>query len=155
MSVGYAFNAVDLSASLGIQSSSLTPNVKNVTGSFDRNFLSFTLKRNFLLPSRSSFFCVGAGAGIYASGKLDLGLAPVGDGDWEIRYHDGLGLHLLMSLEVLAGRCAISAGLKFTRVSYTAKSFQYNGVPYPTSSLEHDFQTIVGDGVDLFAAVKF
>ena len=159
ISLGYGLtDSVDVEVLWGYQRSTLSPDVSNASGSFERYLTLATLKYKIPLVKREGAwldFKIGGGIGQYPSGKFKTDFGSVGAGRTEVRYKAGQGFHLTADFERYLKRCALSAGVRYSVVSYKAKTAEFNGAVQPVSSLNAEFEKFKGDGVDFVLAFKF
>ena len=135
--LGYGLSPVwDLGLGLGIQQSSLMPEVENASGDFTR----FTITANFkyhILVSSSGMINLGGGIGYYVAGDLDLDLSAVAGGEHDIFTYDSApGFHVLTEYEgFFNAHFSWLMGLKYTQVGFDLQAVQSNGTTIPLEVL--------------------
>jgi len=159
ISLGYGLTeSTDFEVLWGYQRSTLSPDVTNASGSFDRYLTLATVKYKIPLVKKEDSwldFKIGGGVGQYPSGKFKTDFGSVGAGRSEVRYKAGQGFHLTADFERYLRRWSLSAGVRYSVVSYQAKSFEFNGSAQPVSNLKPEFEKFKGDGIDFVLALKF
>lgn len=159
INLGYGLSdSVDVEVLYGYQKSTLSPAVTNASGSFERTLTLATVKYKIpLIKKEDSWldFKIGGGVGQYPSGKFKTDFGSVGAGRTEVRYKTGQGFHLTADFERYLRRWSVSAGVRYSVVSYKAKTAEFNGSVLPVSSLKPEFEKFKGDGIDFVLALKF
>jgi len=130
IAAGYGLSRnIDIDLTFGYAETLMTPAVENADGSFDRTFLLVTLK--YRIPVSNRFHIkLGAGAGYYIPGELDLDLSQGGGPHDIIRYENAAGAHAVAEFEFFFNQnLAINAGLKYYSVTYKESSGARDGIP--------------------------
>jgi len=143
---------LDIDFTLGFERSQLSPPVDNATGSFSRSFFLATLL--YRIPVGERFdIKVGAGAGFYKPGELDIDAAGVTNGFHDvIKYKNASGAHALVDFEIfLAQDISVTFGLKYYAVTYKESSATRNGAPGFVSGGK--VENLDGSGFDLSASM--
>ena len=159
-SIGYCITPrFDLSLGFGIQNSSLEPEVKNAEGSFLRTSYFTTIK--YIIPvSSAGYLKIGAGAGYYSAGDLDVDLSEVAGGAHNVYKYDGApGFHITADYEgVFTEKFTWIIGLKYYNVTFDLKSAKSNDVSIPLSIIPADIISDIGEldgsGVDFIIALN-
>jgi len=155
LTAGYGLSEhLEFDVSLGGQSSTEQPAVKNADASFSRGFLRATLK--YIVPVRDRIrFKFGGGVGNYGGGELDVDTTQIAGGSRNIvKYDDATGVHLVSELEALIRNdFTFVAGLRLYSVKYKASSYERNGVAQPVSTLRDDVRNLDGGGADVFIGI--
>lgn len=155
LSLGYCVSsAFNIDAEIGAQTATLSLDVSNASGNFSRTVLLGTLRYKIPVSSKSSVN-LGAGAGYYMGGKLDLDLSKVTGDHAIIKYKSTPGIHVLVEFERTIqkwsrsnARWAWSVGIKYYNITYKANSSTDNGYSIPVSYLPHDLINMDGSGID-------
>ena len=156
--------AIEVGVLGGYQESSISPQIENGDGAFDRGFVRGTVR--YKVPvSAAGHLKLGGGAGIYAPGDLDLDFSDAPDGAHIlVGYDTAPGFHLETQYEHFLNRkpessmaWSVVVGACFSRVMYDCNSCTIDGVEVPPDTIEdvlvdglRDFD---GSGFDLQAAV--
>ena len=159
--LGYCVSSLfNISAEFGAQSSDLSKTLKNAKGSFSRSFLAGLLRYKFPITDISSIN-IGAGAGYYMSGKLDLNASQIENGAHNIyKYKNTAGIIILCEYELflpglnfLNASYSLATSLKYANVNYKLNSVTSNGVNVPisllTSKTKKDVEKLDGSGIDI------
>lgn len=151
---------VELDLALGSQESSLSKEIENAEGTFNRGFLLTTMKYGIPV-SATGILKFGGGIGYYIPRDLDVDASKVSGGGHNVYSYDGsFGFHLTGDYEMLTSpRLSWGFGMKYYNVSYDLKSAKNNGVSVPINLLlqavKNDVMKLDGGGIDfsVFIAV--
>ncbi len=158
--LGYGLtNELDLSVGLGIQNSTLRPEVENAEGDFLRTTLFSTLK--YRIPVASNGLLIfGMGSGYYSPDDLDLDMSKISGGGHNIyTYESSTGFHLTAEYEgFTSDKLSWIIGLKYYNVSYNLESAKLDGISVPISILPNEIKDEVGEldgsGFDLIVSLN-
>ena len=154
LTAGYGLSSkFDIDVSAGIQRSSLSKEVSNAEGSFDRALLLATLM--YKIPRSDTHQAkIGIGIGRYSSGELDVDGSDAPGGTHEvIEYDDAIGYHIVGVYEaIFPSGWAGSLALKYYAVTYDAKSAKQNGTSYPPGMLIDKVRELEGNGFDVIVS---
>jgi hypothetical protein len=141
------------------KSSILSKKVENAEGSFTRTFFLGNLK--YAIPvSSSGQIKIGAGAGYYSPGELDIDASEVPGGAHEIATYDGTtGFNFLAEYEGYftwaENTLSWSAGLRYYNVKYDISEFEHDGISIDVDNVLDEFKELDGSGFDLIISVAY
>lgn len=160
INAGYGLTcAFDLSVGLGIQNSSLQPQVENAEANFQRTIIFATIKYRIPVAEKGQIK-LGAGPGYYIPGDFDLDMSSVPDGKHGIfKYESSIGFHFIAEYEgFFSEKYSWTAGLKYNSASYHLKSVTVDGVSSPLDVLQSEVKDemgkLDGGGVNLTLSVN-
>lgn len=162
---GYCLNSLfNINLEFGTQNSMLSQKLENADGSFSRKFLLGTLRYKIPISGKSSIN-IGAGAGYYMSGKLDIDASKIESGGHNIyEYENTIGIHVISEYEhflskfsFLNARWSWCIGLKYYNIAYKVDSASSDGVSIPINLLPGDVKDEVeelnGSGIDVLFSI--
>ena len=144
----------------GYQSSSLSVDLKNAKGSFNRGFLLTTIKYGIPV-SATGVLKFGGGIGYYIPGDLDLDMGSVSGGGHNVYSYDGsIGFHLTGEYEIInSPNFSWGFGMNYYNVSYNLNLVKSNGVTIPINLLpaqvKNDVMKLDGGGIDFSVFIAF
>ncbi|RKY36115.1 MAG: hypothetical protein DRP78_04470 [Candidatus Omnitrophota bacterium] len=149
-SIGYGINRdFDFDFTVGWQQSSLSPDVNNAEGIFERNIFLATLKYKVPMSNRKQQFKFGIGLGLYHSGEFDVNTTQAAGEHTIINYDDAIGFHITAEYEMFFDRdWSWLVGVKYYDVDYDAGAVKVDGISYAPGLLIDEMQTIDGGGVN-------
>jgi hypothetical protein len=133
------------SLGLGYMVSSMMPEVENASGTFGRLFIDATLKYRLILTTRA-VMKLGAGAGYYLPGDMDLDTREVAGGAHNIYGYDSApGFHVMGEYErSINERFSWVIGLRGSFVSYDLNSASSDGMEVPLSMVPQEIMDELG-----------
>ena len=156
MTIGYGLSrSFDLEATVGHQVSRIIPeSVTNASANFDRTFYLVTLK--YRIPVQDRFYVkLGAGAGYYQPGKLDINTTQIPGGSSDVvHYDDATGFHATAEWEIFfQPNFSLTVGGKYYHVIYKETGGTRNGVPGYFN--DGNVKNFGGSGFDFSFAAAF
>jgi len=150
----------DLIVGVGLEYSSLQPQVENADGSFFRTMFLSTIK--YRIPvSASGIINIGAGAGYYLPDDLNVDMSQIPQGAHNIySYKNTVGFHLQAEYEGFFNEnLTWVIGLKYYNISYDLEAVSSDGISYPINNLPEDIISEIGEldgsGVDLILSLNY
>ena len=156
---GYSFSKeLEGDVGAGFQRATLSKDVENADGNFDRILLLVTLK--YKIPATSTGQVkIGAGGGYYGSGELDVDASQVPGGAHNVyEYDDAFGFHITGEYEGFfsARKWSWILGIKYYNVKYDVNSLTSNGISVQPNQIPKEGRELDGSGVDLtFAMARY
>ena len=157
--IGYLlFDELETDLGIGVQNNTLSKKVENAEGSFSKTILTITPKY-LIIIGNSNQINIGAGVGYYIPGDMDIDASKVTNGFHEVASYDpAVGFHVLAEYEgffqAFSHLFSWSAGIKYTSVSFEAKSYKRNGVTHNVSTLKDDYRNLNGNSVNFIGEIK-
>jgi hypothetical protein len=122
---GYLINRnFDITINCSFNGSSLSRNLSNASGTFNR--MGLTLTPSFIFPIKDgSMFRIkaGAGAGLYSFGTMKVDASKVGDEKYTFKYKSAPGFHgQLMFESNFSEKGTLGMGLRYENIKYNYTS---------------------------------
>ena len=122
---GYRFSRYfDLAATIGFEGSTLSKEVNNADGSYNR--MAVTLTPALVIPVRGGSILnlrLGAGPGYYSFGSMKIDATQVNGDKFTLHYNNSAGFQALFAFNAkFAERASMELGMRYTNVRYKFRS---------------------------------
>lgn len=141
---------LQVAAHLGYGFSELSPVLNNVDVSFNR--ITFTPEVRYPITiTPGNFITVGAGYGLYTSGKLQVDADELVGLKTDHLYAPATGVHLSLTYQIaMADKAALELGAKVYFLNYVAQQSYINGTEVTSFG-----PNLNGDGFELFIRFSY